>query len=44
MKCSNEECEMIVNKREIIYHESTVCECRNCVKIERDVEEMKEKM
>ena len=49
VKCSNEECEMIVNKREIIHHESTVCEyrkvkCHNCVKIEQDVEEMKKKM
>ena len=49
VKCSNEECEMIVNKREIIHHESTVCEyrkvkCHNCGKIEQDVEEMKEKM
>ena len=49
VKCSNEECEMIVNKREIIHHESTVCEyrkvkCHNCVKIEQDVVEMKEKM
>ena len=49
VKCSNEECEMIINKREIIHHESTVCEyrkvkCHNCVKIEQDVEEMKEKM
>ena len=49
VKCSNEECEMIVNKREVIHHESTVCEyrkvkCHNCVKIEQDVEEMKEKM
>ena len=49
VKCSNEECEMIVNKREIIYHESTVCEyrkvkCHNCEKIEQDVEEMKEKI
>ena len=49
VKCSNEECEMIVNKREIIHHESTVCEyrkvkCHNCVKIEQDVLEMKEKM
>ena len=49
VKCSNEECEMIVNKREIIHHESTVCEyrkvkCHNCVKIEQDVEEMKGKM
>ena len=49
VKCSNEECEMIVNKREIIHHESTVCEyrkvkCHNCVKIEQDVEDVKEKM
>ena len=49
VKCSNEECEMIVNKREIIHHESTVCEyrkvkCHDCVKIEQDVEEMKEKI
>ena len=49
VKCSNKECEMIVNKLEIIHHESTVCEyrkvkCHNCVKIEQDVEEMKEKM
>jgi hypothetical protein len=49
MKCSNDECEMVVNKREIIHHESTVCEyrkakCHNCVKIEQDVEGMNEKM
>ena len=49
VKCSNEECEMIVNKREIIHHESTVCEYRkvkyhNCEKIEQDVQEIKEKM
>ena len=49
VKCSNEECEMIVNKREIIHHESTVCgyrkvKCHNCVKIEQGVEEMNEKM
>ena len=49
VKCSNEKCEMIVNKREIINHESTVCEyrkvkCHNCVKIEQDAEEMKERM
>ena len=49
VKCSNEECEMIINKREIIHHESTVCEyrkvkCHNCVKIEQDVEELNEKM
>ena len=49
VRCSNEECEMIVNKLEIIHHESTVCEyrkvkCHNCVKIEQNVEEIKEKM
>ena len=45
-KCSNEECQMVINKREIIHHESTVCEyrkvkCHNCVKIEQDVEGIK---
>ena len=40
---------MVVNKREIIHHESTVCEyrkvkCHNCVKIEQDIKEMKEKI
>ncbi len=49
VKCSNEECEMVVNKHELIHHESTVCEyrkvkCHNCVKIEQDVEAIKEKM
>jgi hypothetical protein len=49
VKCSNEECGMSINKREIIHHESTVCEdrkvkCHNCVKIEQDVEGMNEKM
>jgi hypothetical protein len=49
VKCSNEECEMVVNKREIIHHESTVCEyrkvkCHSCERLEQDVKEMKEKM
>jgi hypothetical protein len=49
VKCSNEQCGMEINKREIIHHESTVCEyrkvkCHNCVKIEQDVEGMKEKL
>ena len=40
---------MVINKREIIHHESTVCEyrkvnCHNCVKIEQDIEAMKEKI
>jgi N-acetylneuraminic acid mutarotase len=48
VKCSNEECGMEINKREIIHHESTVCEyrkvkCHNCVKIEQDIEGMKKK-
>ncbi len=49
VKCSNEECQMVVNKRELIHHESTVCEyrkvkCHNCVKIEQEVERVNEKM
>jgi hypothetical protein len=49
VKCSNEECGMEINKREIIHHESAFCEyrkvkCHNCVKIEQDVEGMNEKM
>ena len=49
VKCSNDECKMVVNKREIIHHESTVCEyrkskCHNCVKIEHDMEGMKKQM
>ena len=49
VECSNEECEMIMNKREVIHHESSVCEyrkvkCHNCVKIEQVVEAMKEKI
>ncbi len=40
---------MVVNKRELIHHESTVCEyrkvkCHNCVKIEKEVEGVNEKM
>ena len=49
VKCSNEECGMEINKREIVHHESTVCayrkvKCHNCVKIEQDIEGMKELM
>ena len=49
VKCSNEECEIVVNKHELIHHESTVCEyrkvkCHNCAKIEKDMEGMNEKM
>ena len=40
MKCSNEECRMVVNKRDIIHHESAVCEyrkvkCHSCKKLEQ---------
>ena len=50
VKCSNEKCEMIVNKREIIHHESTVCEyrkvkCHNYMKIEQEIKKkIEEKM
>ncbi|CAB4026610.1 E3 ubiquitin- ligase NRDP1 [Paramuricea clavata] len=49
VKCSNEECGMVVNKQEIIQHETTVCEyrkvkCHNCVNIEQDMKAIKEKM
>ena len=49
VKCSNEECEMVVNKHELIHHESTVCEyrkvkCHNCVRMEQDIKEIKEKI
>ena len=50
-KCSNEKCGMVVNKQEIFYHESTVCEykqvrCHSCKNLEQDlkVKEMKEKL
>jgi hypothetical protein len=47
--CSNEKCGLVVNKQEIIHHESAVCEyrkvkCHNCVKIEHDIERMEKKM
>ncbi|CAB4040163.1 E3 ubiquitin- ligase PDZRN3 [Paramuricea clavata] len=49
VKCSNEECQLVVDKRELIHHESTVCEyrkakCHNCMKIEQDVDGMKKQM
>ncbi len=49
VKCSNDECQMVVNKHELIHHESTVCEyrkvkCHNCAKIEQDMEGINEKM
>ena len=49
VKCSNEECGMEFNKRDIIHHESTVCEhrkvkCHSCKKLEQDMEGMKEQM
>jgi N-acetylneuraminic acid mutarotase len=49
MKCSNEECGLVVDKRELIHHESTVCEyrkakCHSCKKLEQDMAAMKEKI
>ncbi len=49
VKCSNEECEMVIDKREIIHHESAVCEyrkvkCHSCVKIEQDVKDMQKEV
>jgi hypothetical protein len=40
---------MVINKRELIHHESTVCKyrkvkCHSCQKTEQDIEEMKKKM
>ena len=48
-KCSNKECSMEINKRELIHHESMVCEyrkvkCHSCSKLEKDMEDMKTKM
>ena len=48
-KCSNEGCGIEVNKRELLHHESIVCEhrkfkCHSCKKLEQDMEEMKQKM
>jgi E3 ubiquitin-protein ligase NRDP1 len=37
VKCSNEECQLVVDKRELIHHESTACEYR---KVKCHVEEM----
>jgi hypothetical protein len=49
LKCSNEECQLVVDKRELIHHESTVCEyrkvkCHSCKKLEQDMEGIKEKI
>ena len=49
VKCSNEECEMMVNKRELIHHESSVCEyrkvkCHSCKMLEHNMEEMQKQM
>ena len=48
-KCSNEKCDIVVNKRELFCHESTVCEykqvpCHSCKNLEQDIKEMKEKL
>ena len=47
--CSNEHCGMVVNKRELIHHKSTVCEyrkvmCHSCQTLEQDVKDLREKL
>ena len=49
VRCSNEECGVVVNKLELVHHESSVCEfrkakCHNCGKIEHDLREMEKKL
>ena len=49
VNCSNDECQMVINKREIIHHESAVCEyrkvkCHSCGKMEQDMKDMQMKM
>ena len=49
VNCSNDECQMVINKREIIHHESAVCEhrkvkCHSCGKMEQDMKYMQMKM
>ena len=49
VKCSNEQCGMLVNKRELIHHKSTVCEyrkvmCHSCQTLEQEVKELRESL
>ena len=45
-KCSNEGCDVEVNKRDLIHHEFVECEhrklrCHNCERLSKDVDELK---
>ena len=47
--CSNEGCQIEVNARDLIHHETTVCEkrrvqCHNCAEFKHEMEAMKEKL
>ena len=49
VKCSNEECGMLINKRELVHHEATVCQyrrvkCQSCKTLAEDVQHMKKKL
>ena len=48
-KCSNEGCKLVVNKRDLIHHETEVCEnrrvkCHKCAEVQEDLNKMKEKL
>lgn len=47
--CSNEGCELEVNKRDLIHHEFVECEhrklrCHNCERLSKDVDELKQSL
>ena len=47
--CSNEGCQIEVNARDLIHHETTVCEkrrvqCHSCAELKHEMEAMKEKL
>ena len=47
--CSNEGCDLEVNKRDLIHHEFVECEhrklrCHNCERLSKDVDELKRKV
>ena len=44
--CSNEGCQLEVNKQDLLHHETTVCElrrvkCHSCNDIKRDIDTMR---
>jgi hypothetical protein len=47
--CSNDECELEVNKRDLIHHETAVCEhrrvkCHNCGEMRQELNKVNEKL